>query len=238
MGSSRGNKDEKELFSFFIIRDCLSKIFLQTRQSNSRAHSYQTWFRSVLRKNRRPAKMIVLKEYKFLQKLIGLNPQGGFENIVVRFVYLIVVSSSILMFLGFFIMNIHDNANEALVTLPTILGFSVLLANYLHLLINRKSFCLLLDELQDIVNESTKLKSIKYNVNAYDFFPFFAGLKKGENERIYVKADQRNSFATKAIIYGSIPVPFGSLSPFVLAARNWYSGIYTIDSWVFYYPVW
>lgn len=178
--------------------------------------------------------MIVLREFKFLQKLMGLNP--GVENIAVRLVYLFVLSSCTLMLSLFSISNFHNDIYGALGVLPTIAGFAVLVVNYLQLLISREPFNSLLNELQNIVNESMKLPNGEqlYLID----FPWFIGEEKGKSEKIYVKATQKASFATKIIIYGSLWVPILSISPFLLAAYHWCLGIYTLDSWILFFPVW
>lgn len=101
--------------------------------------------------------MFVLEEYKFLQKLMGLNPQGGFANIVVRVISLVSLLSCDLMLLLFVVFNIHNDLYGALTALPATLGFTLLLTTYLYLLIRREQFFSVLNELQDIVNESTRI---------------------------------------------------------------------------------
>lgn len=110
--------------------------------------------------------MIVLKEYKFIQKLMGLNPFGGLENIILRVIYSILLLSSGLMISIFFILKIYDDIYRALAALPAIFGFALLLATNWYLLINRKRFHLLLDELQEIVNESKKENSFIKNLRS------------------------------------------------------------------------
>lgn len=58
------------------------------------------------------------------------------------------------------------------------------------------------------------------------------------NKAIYVRAEQRNDFASKIILVGLASIPIAFLSPFVLAAYHWCLGKFTIDSWFFLYPVW
>lgn len=98
--------------------------------------------------------MVVLREYKLLQKLVGLNPLGGHENIFFRFFHLIVLSSFDLLALIDFIRKTRDDTYQALAALPTILGMTLLIANYLHLLVCRERINLLLDDLHNIVDES------------------------------------------------------------------------------------
>lgn len=88
---------------------------------------------------------------------MGLNP--GAENIAVRFVYLIILSSCTLMLSFFSVLNFQNDIYGALGALPTIAGFAILVLNYLQLLISREPLYSLLDELQHIVTESMKLLS-------------------------------------------------------------------------------
>lgn len=98
--------------------------------------------------------MITLVKFKILLKVIGLNPLGGRENIILRILYCFMLFSFNFMCFMCFIVNIDDNANLAWAALTSLFAFVSLLAVYLHLLISRGSFHLLLDDLQDIVNES------------------------------------------------------------------------------------
>lgn len=64
------------------------------------------------------------------------------------------------------------------------------------------------------------------------------GAKKEGNEIIYIRAEQRISFATKIFIYSSIMTPTSTLAPFILAAYHWFLGKYTINSWILFFPAW
>lgn len=101
--------------------------------------------------------MIVLEEFKLLQKLMGLGPQGGFENIIVRFIFWIVIFSCDVSFSIYLILNVRDDTYRALAVLPGIFGFAMNLMTYSHLVLCRNRFGSLLEELQGIVNESTQL---------------------------------------------------------------------------------
>lgn len=97
--------------------------------------------------------MIVLKEFKFLQVLIGLNPVGGIENIIVRFIAWSAICSML------FVLNTHEEIYLASAAIPAVFGFGAHLLSYTHLVICRERFYSLLDELQDIVNESKGVNS-------------------------------------------------------------------------------
>lgn len=90
--------------------------------------------------------MIVLQEFKFLQVLIGLNPLGGLESIIVRFIGWTAIFS-----LLFFLDTYEYLVSPAL---PCFFGLVAHLLSYTDLVVCRKGFYSLLDELQLIVNES------------------------------------------------------------------------------------
>lgn len=182
--------------------------------------------------------MIILAKYKFLQKLIGLDPLGGFENIVLRFIYWFLLFSTAMLISIFFFLNIHDDIHRAWGALTALIAFTTVVTTYSHLLIYRHRFYSLLDELQDIVNESVELKLIWQLQVLSDIFKIFIGAMKDDNEVIYLAAEQRVSFVTNFIIRASFLIPTMSLLPFILAAYNWSMGNYTIHSWFFYFPVW
>lgn len=103
-------------------------------------------------------KMIILREYKWLQKIMGLNPQGGLENIILQMVYLVPLFTCDVMFSIYFALNISENSYRAMTALPGCFAFTVLIATYSHLVTRRERLYLLIDELHGIVNESTKPK--------------------------------------------------------------------------------
>lgn len=99
--------------------------------------------------------MIVLSEFKLLHKLMGLNPLGGRGNLAIRFFYFVVGLSGVVAFTIFFVLNVHKDIFRAAAALPSVTGFILFMTNYMHLLIRRKRFYSLIDELQKIVNRST-----------------------------------------------------------------------------------
>lgn len=100
--------------------------------------------------------MIVLEKYKLILKSIGLNPRAGHENIVVRFLQWIKTIPFYLMMLFFFNFNVLDDIYRALTAMPLILVVSTLIPILWHLVTFREKLYSLMDDLQDIVNESTK----------------------------------------------------------------------------------
>lgn len=189
-------------------------------------------------------KMIVLAKFKFFQHIIGLDPLGGFKNIIVRLIYWIILFSCELACLMFFLINLHEDMFQSLAALPVVSVFISHLAIYSYLLINRRNLNSLLDELQEIVNESTKIKLCTWN-NANCFIRFrmilsvvWIGAKTVENQMIYARAELRINFIMKIIYCGYVPIPIVSLSPFVVAAYDWCMGNYTLDSWFFFMPIW
>lgn len=185
--------------------------------------------------------MIVLSEFKLLQKLMGLNPLGGVENIAVRICNLYILTSCNLMFVVYLIVNIHGDIYQVLATLPPICAYTSLIATYMHLLLRRKQFYSLLDELLEIVGESKKRQIVKSHTSPLQsncFIWFHKGARNIENETIYARTEQRTNFATKFFIYGALAISISTLCTFILAACHWCLGIYTLDSWIFFYPAW
>lgn len=180
--------------------------------------------------------MEVLEDYKFIQKLMGLNPIGGLENIILRVIYSILLLSSDLLISIFFISKIYDDIYRALAALPAIFGFTLLMTTNWYLLITRKRFHSLLDELQDIFNESKSENASSHIFTVVISHDFHVGSK--ENGEMYIRAEQRTSLATKIIMYGSCAIPVSSLAPFVLATYDWCLGKYTTDSWIYFYSFW
>lgn len=101
--------------------------------------------------------MIVLAKYKLLQKLMGLDPRGGLENVILRFLYFFVFILCLLSLLIFLFSKAYDDIYRLWAVLLPIMATTSLMASYLYLVIYRGRFYSLLDDLQDIVNESAKL---------------------------------------------------------------------------------
>lgn len=122
-----------------------------------------TSIRVSLENNRYIDKMIVLNEFKLLQKIIGFNPLGGIENIFLQVIYWVAFLSSSWMMCTFFILNVRDDIFGALGMFPAFLAYVSHIVTLSHLLTSRDRFYSLLDDLQEIVNESTKIKMISSN---------------------------------------------------------------------------
>lgn len=89
-----------------------------------------------------------------MEELIGLDQFGGKEDIILRAAYLFISSSLVAMELAFIILNIHEGIERAMSALAPLFAAITTLACYIHLLINRRSYHSLLNEMQKIVNES------------------------------------------------------------------------------------
>lgn len=63
-------------------------------------------------------------------------------------------------------------------------------------------------------------------------------MRKAENGMLYGRAAEQANFGTKVILFGLISSVMLSISPFVLVAYHWSLGKYTLNSWIFYYPIW
>lgn len=116
--------------------------------------------------------MVVLREFKSLQKFIGVSPSCGFGNIVVQVIYWITLFSWNLTFIFYFLLKFRNDIYGALGSMPPFVGFTLLLMTYWHLLIGREQFYSLVAELEDIVNESMKLKqsfSLKKTLSKSNF---------------------------------------------------------------------
>lgn len=98
--------------------------------------------------------MIVFGRYRLMEKLIGLNPIGGRENGFLRIVHLFFIVSFDLMESIFIILNIDDGIDQVAPGLAPLFGTIPPMVSYVHLLINRGRYYSLMNDLQDIVNES------------------------------------------------------------------------------------
>lgn len=100
--------------------------------------------------------MIILEKYrKWLEKLIGLDRRGGLGSILLQNVYLMTLISFVSNEMAYFILNIHGGLDRAMSVVPAFFGVLPNMSIYIFLLINRKRYYALLDEMQNIVNEST-----------------------------------------------------------------------------------
>lgn len=101
--------------------------------------------------------MIVFEINKIFQKIIGLHSYGPGSHwgyiiapILVSIPMLLLVFSIVLNF----ILNIRDETNMIWSTLPTAIAIFIFNVLYWHLLINRRNFYSLFDDMQDIIGES------------------------------------------------------------------------------------
>lgn len=101
--------------------------------------------------------MILLEKYKLILKLIGLDPFGGRWNIIVRFIHWLIMTPFYLMMGIFVIVNIRDDISKALTVMPLILIVTSLMVMFSHLVSLRCKMYSLMDELRDIVIESTNM---------------------------------------------------------------------------------
>lgn len=98
--------------------------------------------------------IVIFQRYHFFEKLLGLQPSGGYKNIYGRIAFPLLLITSIFLPFTFFISNIHEDMDLAMSTLPLFFGHVPVVPIYFHLLVYRKRIYSLLDELQAIVNES------------------------------------------------------------------------------------
>lgn len=98
--------------------------------------------------------MIILEKYKLLQKLVGLNSDGGCEKKILQILYLVTLNSFLLIELIFIILNIRNGIDQAAAGLAPMCGVLPAILSYEYLLINRERYYSLLMGMQVIVNES------------------------------------------------------------------------------------
>lgn len=182
--------------------------------------------------------MIILEKYKLLEKLIGLNPSGRIENIILRTVYLVILMTFNLMELIYIVVHFREGIDRAAPALAPFSGVFPALANYIYLVMDRQRYYSLLTEMQDFVNESTKSLNDFVAEQIIDIDIQFLGMGNVESRIIYKQAEQRMNFATRIVVCAQIVFPVMSFSPSILAACHWFLGKYTIDSWFHYFPVW
>lgn len=97
--------------------------------------------------------MLILRTNKFLQSLIGLkasNRRVGYHIVVI---YTLSMLSTLLPSIAYLIMNI-DDLNIASDSMYGICAYLIILSKYWHIANIHKVFYAMLDDLQNIVNES------------------------------------------------------------------------------------
>lgn len=98
--------------------------------------------------------MIVFGKYSFYPKWIGLNPQGGRQNIIGRAIISVAFLSLVPMVSIFLILNLRQNFDEVLLVVPIFFGFGAIIAAYIYLQLKREHFFNLSEGLEDIVLDS------------------------------------------------------------------------------------
>lgn len=98
--------------------------------------------------------MITLEKYKLLLKTIGFQPHGGLGDIVRRFILCFAFFSILLMSWILFMVNIGRDSKKAWDAMCVFAGFMTHGPIYSHLIVSRKRMYSLLNDLQDVVNES------------------------------------------------------------------------------------
>lgn len=108
--------------------------------------------------------MIILKNYKFLVKWLGLEPfrLNNVRNNSYAFCYLISALLDVAMYVGNLILNMND-MEETINSLITLAGSLVGLTFVIYVLLNSDRFTSLEKDLQDIVDES-KCEKIRQKI--------------------------------------------------------------------------
>lgn len=110
---------------------------------------------SIKGKFDRDKMIIILEKCKLLLKFIGLGALDVRANILLRITFSVLFTSGLAFASIFIILNFGDHRERAISGIPPFCGFLIVYAIYLHLLINRDRFCAVINELQNIVNESS-----------------------------------------------------------------------------------
>lgn len=98
--------------------------------------------------------MIVLETYRSLEKLFGLHSNGEWKNIVLRIAILVALISFNSMEFFIVCMNIKNGIVKVAASLTPLCGIVPPTAWYGLLLIIRERYRSLLNEIQNIVDES------------------------------------------------------------------------------------
>lgn len=101
--------------------------------------------------------MIIFETNKIFQRFIGLQSSGpgSHQGYIIAPILISIPMLSLVLSISLnFIVNIHDDTNRVWSTLPTTIALFVFLILYWHLLINRRHFYSLFEDMQDIVDES------------------------------------------------------------------------------------
>lgn len=183
--------------------------------------------------------LAVFEKYYFYLKLSGMDFQGGRRSEVPRITISVVFILFIILATTSVAQNTPEDMDSVLRTVTKIFANGSFAGLYFHLLGKRKQFHALLDELQDITNESMEISFqnyIKAWITLSDSFP---GSNKGDTSRaIFQRAAQQINEAIKIISRTTLPVPILYFSPFIEVVYHLCMGKYSIESWHVYYPLW
>lgn len=100
--------------------------------------------------------MIILKQYRLMERIIGLDSLGGRESVFVRIIYLVFLISISVMESTLIVSNIRDSIERAAPAVVPLCGGIASLSCYIHLLVNRHSYYALLNKMQQIVDTSAR----------------------------------------------------------------------------------
>lgn len=98
--------------------------------------------------------MIVLETYRSLERLFGLHSNDGWKNIVLRIAIIAAFISFNSMEFFLVCLNIQNGIVKVAAALTPLCGIVPPMAWYMLLLIIRERYRSLLNEIQDIVDES------------------------------------------------------------------------------------
>lgn len=183
--------------------------------------------------------MIILASNKFLQGCLGLK---SFGRDMLRVNYFVAIFFPSCIFTTFSLscvfiaFNIND-FKEATNAMLTSCGIPVILAMYWSLIVKRKELYHVLDELQDIANESwlKLLLTVSRCVLLMDRVSI-AGIRLKGNSALYGKVERHITFITR--IYCSVlltMVPLSCVTQYVKVIYDFFSGNYSLDSWFYHY---
>lgn len=182
--------------------------------------------------------MLVLQEFKFLLKLLGLEPYSDSNQVnrLNAICYLVSLFLNVLMSSGYFIENIHV-LKEASDSMTVLFGFFITFTYTFHFLYNRDQFRSFEQELHDIVKDSmcsldTSKKEAELN------FEIFTGIEIAENDKLYAHTEERVTFYTRISIKATALMCTMAIVPFLRVVYHLCSGNYTLHSWVFHLKFW
>lgn len=117
----------------------------------------QSWLTLFFRNNifwRNIQKMNIFGNFIILQITAGLDPQGGRRNTIFRIIYAMLFGLFYLFTSIFITKNLRSNIDAALYDVSIINGNTAFVLTYIYLVIYRKQFYSLLEDMEDIVQQS------------------------------------------------------------------------------------